>query len=354
MFLRLKTVSVPKLFKAAKIGRYVLNEEQLMQRRSASWQRLELLTRTAERGLKYLSGDEIVEMTRLYRQASADHAAIISSSINPELGDWLGRLVGRSYGVLYQAPTRPIGEWLKDSLRRGAATVRKRSRPIYLAALLFFGSSCLAALMLHFNPNVLPVMLGPEYQVLFESWKSGQHEARTGDESVAASFFYATNNPFVGVRIAAFSSVTLGILGVFMLWMNGAMLGLLAYEMSTVGQLKFLLVSIFPHGVSEIGGILLTTAAGFILGGAVISPGRRTRLESLKHNGKDSLTVLVVGLVMIFCAAPIEGFFSFNPAIPQWSKMAFGITAVAAWMGYFVFYGRDSEPEPSELDAETD
>ena len=330
----------------------MLNEEQLMQRRAASWERLELLTRTAERGLKHLTGDEIVEMTRLYRQASADHAAITSSSINPELGDWLGRLVGRSYGILYQAPTRPLQEWLKDSLKAGAVAVRRRRRPIYLVTALFVASSFLAALMLHLNPNVLAVMLGPEYQTVFEGWKSGSHEGRSGGESVAASFFYATNNPFVGVRIAAYSAVTFGILGVYMIWMNGAMIGLLAYEMASVGQLKFLLVSIFPHGVSELGGIFLTTAAGFILGGAVIAPGRRTRLESLRFHGRDALTVLVVGLVMIFCAAPIEGFFSFNPAVPQWSKAAFGITALAAWLGYFIFYRCETEDEPSEPVAE--
>ena len=65
--------------------------------------------------------------------------------------------------------------------------MRKRSRPIYLAALLFFGSSCLAALMLHFNPNVLPVMLAQKGGVILNTGSTVGLNAMGGLPAYSAS-----------------------------------------------------------------------------------------------------------------------------------------------------------------------
>jgi hypothetical protein len=53
----------------------------------------------------------------------------------------------------------------------------------------------------------------------------------------------------------------------------------------------------------------------------------------------------------MYIAAPIEGFFSFNPRVPTVAKIAFIIASAAAWAMFWGFYGRKSEAESLEQPA---
>jgi uncharacterized membrane protein SpoIIM required for sporulation len=89
--------------------------------------------------------------------------------------------------------------------------------------------------------------------------------------------------------------------------------------------------------------LLVTASGGFVMAWAMIRPGRRRRGDAMRIAGKDALTLMLTGLVMIVIAAPIEGFFSFNPGVPTWAKVAFALCALAAWSAFFVGYGQDRE-----------
>jgi uncharacterized membrane protein SpoIIM required for sporulation len=175
---------------------------------------------------------------------------------------------------------------------------------------------------------------------LFETWKSGRFDKRQGGESLAMTAFYASNNPRVGILLHSLGLVTFGVMTAYVLWTNGALLGSLMSDMAGVGRLGFLLVSVLPHGVSEIGGLWVSGAGGFVLGWALLNPGRLSRGESVWRSGRDALALLVTGLVMILAAAPIEGFFSFNPSVPREAKAAFGMASLVAWAVFFARHGR--------------
>ncbi len=68
------------------------------------------------------------------------------------------------------------------------------------------------------------------------------------------------------------------------------MVGGLAQFVQPAGSLPYLLTSIFPHGVPEIGGFFFTAAAGFLCGISIISPGRAA---APKHSGP---TVAILAL----------------------------------------------------------
>jgi hypothetical protein len=52
----------------------------------------------------------------------------------------------------------------------------------------------------------------------------------------------------------------------------------------------------------------------------------------------------------MFIAAPIEGFFSFNPSVPMWAKVAFAALSAVAWGAFWLGYGRETS-EPAAVDA---
>lgn len=318
-----------------------MNEEAIFRKRVQGWIRLTELTDKAESSVRKMSGEEVSEFVRLYRKASADLSFMATQTSNAEVTEYLNAIVSRAYGVLYRPPTRAFSVVVADGLTTGAATVRRHGLALLLSALVFMGSAVFSFGMMKARPDLRHHFVSSQMEPLFEKWKEGRHEDRMGGESVAMTALYAGNNPRVGVMMTAVSIATFGVLTTVILWSNGSMVGALSADMDSVGQLGFLLSSIAPHGVSEVGGFLVTGAAGFVLAWALINPGRRTRGEAVRMAGKDAFVMLLVGVVMIALAAPIEGFFSFNPAIPQGLKVVFALAALTGWCLYFVGYGRD-------------
>lgn len=324
-------------------GAGLFNEEAFLKKRVEGWARLDALALKAAGAIRSLTGDELVEFVRLYRQASADLAFLMTHSSNQDVVTYLNGIVGRSYGQIYQARSRRFGEVVSNGFASAAQTVRRRRRPIYLSLGIFLAATFAAAAVVSLQPEAVTFFIPPEFAEVRDHWKSGDFEARTGEQNLAMTAFYASNNPMVGIMTNALGFATAGVMTALMLWQNGALLGALAADVASVGQLGHLLSSIFPHGVSEIGGIIVAGGAAFALGGAIIAPGDRTRMDAIKEAGKDGLTLLILSLIMIVLAAPIEGFFSFNPAIPQWLKVVAGSVALAAWLAYFIGYAKQPD-----------
>ena len=149
-------------------NRGVLNEELFLAKRWDSWKRLDEMARRAEQGVHRLSGTEIVEFVRLHRQTSGDLAFMISQSSNQDVVQYLNSLVSRSYSVLYRRSPRRALEVLKDALVISAKTCRRRFRPIFLAAAVFFAGSFFAAGSMSVLPDTRDYFIPPAAEELFE------------------------------------------------------------------------------------------------------------------------------------------------------------------------------------------
>jgi uncharacterized membrane protein SpoIIM required for sporulation len=118
--------------------------------------------------------------------------------------------------------------------------------------------------------------------------------------------------------------------------------------MAAVGKTWFLWSSILPHGVPELTGIFVSGGAGLVLGWALIHPGRKKRGAALKEAGKDAIVLLLTAYILMFIAAPIEGYFSFNPAVPQEIKFILAIVTAGLWAAFWIGYGRTPSPSPPQ------
>jgi hypothetical protein len=56
---------------------------------------------------------------------------------------------------------------------------------------------------------------------------------------------------------------------------------------------------------------------------------------------------MIMGIIMMYVAAPFEGFFSFNASVPQSAKVAMAILVFSAWCLFWYFYGRGRD-KPTE------
>ena len=318
-----------------------MNEEAFVEKREPEWKRFSFLCDRAEVSPVNLRPEELREFVRLYRRVSSDLALARTRSINPELVDFLNALCARGYGLLYRTPSKPWRKAFGGAVRLAAQTVRRQVVSILVSALLLFGSAGFAALAMRTMPELRSHFISPDDDGI-KGWKSGKFEARTGSESIGASGFYSANNPRVAITAGAIAAATFGVGTAFMLYANGTILGALASEMADVGKLGHLIVSIAPHGVTEISGMLVSGAAGLVMGWALISPGRRRRGDALREAGKDAIVMLATAVVLMLLAAPVEGFVSFNPNIPDWAKAGFAIATAVGWGLFWTGYGTDA------------
>lgn len=330
----------------------MLNEESYLKRRTQSWRRLELLCDKADTGgFRKLSGLEVVEYVRLYRQTSADLAFLMTHSSNKDVVAHLNRLVGRAYAMLYRAPSRSFLKVIDDGLFAAASTMRRHRGLFWLSAGILGLAAAFAFFVMTTRPEMRHFFVDPSMEANFDSWKSGEFDPRTGGEGVMATSFYWANNLRAGMTAVGIASATAGVGAVYVLWMNGAILGALSADMAGVGLLPYLWISIAPHGVSEMGGFIVAAAAGFLIARAVLMPGNKSRGDAVRHAGKDAFVMFILALVMIGLAAPIEGFFSFNPLVPLPVKaLAAGLLFVA-WTLFFTRYGLKREKLEEEAEA---
>jgi uncharacterized membrane protein SpoIIM required for sporulation len=327
-----------------------MNEESFLSKRKADWVHLMELCDRADRSPTDLTKEQLLDLFRLYRRTSTDLAVARTISTSPSLIGYLNDLTCRAYSVVYRQPREAFWSVVYNSVVLAAQTVRRRKAFIFISAGLFFLSAISVFCLCRYSSSMHELFVPKAFAGVFDQWKSGKFEERTGSESAAAWSNYASHNPTVAIVSGAVGAGTFGVLSLYLILQNGALLGSLASELIPVHRLDFLLSSIFPHGVPEISGLIISGACGLLLGWALINPGKLTRGESLRQVGKDAITLLGTSVCMMFIAAPIEGFFSFNPHVPGWCKTLVGAISLTFWLIFWSSFGKATQPERNRED----
>ncbi|MFC6103192.1 stage II sporulation protein M [Olivibacter domesticus] len=149
----------------------------------------------------------------------------------------------------------------------------------------------------------------------------------------------AVNN----IKVSCFAFL-LGILcsvgTVVLLMYNGIMLGSFQYYFFSKGLGLASVMVIWVHGTLEIAAIILSGAAGLILGNSLLFPGTYTRLISFKRGGKDGVKI-IIGLVPIFIAAALlESFVTRHTEMPTWLSGLILMGSLVFLIWYVIIYPR--------------
>lgn len=321
-----------------------MNEVAFQAKHQADWYRLKELSTKASASATQLTFAELKEMLRLHRRTSRDLAVMRTWSTRQELVSYLNDLVGNVHCQLYAQMRGSFWAALKEGIFTAARTFRKQFAAVVCAAAIFVGGGLFAFLLMQKVPATREHFVPHAFEPTFQSWKNGELPDRSHDESFAAWGMYAGNNPKVAAITAAVGAGSFGVATVLMDWQNGVILGSLASECQDTGRLGFLITSIIPHGIPEISGLIIASSAGLVLGWALICPGRRTRAESLAEAGKDGIVLMITGVCMMYVAAPIEGYFSFNPGIPGPVKLLVALFEIGFWAYFWSSVGKEPAP----------
>lgn len=320
----------------------------LFRRQKRTWDEYDrALAEARERGLAEIGEARVSRFAAMYRAIAADLARARTYGGSPELLYALERSVGAGHNLLYRAPAQGwagVRRWVTGGF---PALVRKRWRPIALAAALTFGPALVTYVVAVNDPAEGRALAGPVLVQRAEAAEDreahGKGYIRAAEEggSSALSGEIMTNN--VKVTFIAFAGgIVAGIGTVLILVFNGVMLGAGLGVFANAGATVYFLTFILPHGVIEMTAICIAGGAGLWLGSALVLPGRMTRREALVVRGREAISLIGGTACMLVVAGTIEGFISPSD-LPREVKFAVASLAALLLLAWIFFAGRDAD-----------
>ncbi|HEX6426753.1 MAG TPA: stage II sporulation protein M, partial [Niastella sp.] len=234
---------------------------------------------------------------------------------------YLNDLASRIYLNIYKnkrEETSRIGRFFKTEL---PLTVRKHHREILYAFLIFVGFAVIAAFSAAHDETFVRGVLGDGYVEMTEDniAKGDPFGVYKHTNALNMFAYIALNNIYVSFRVFVFG-IFIGLGSIKEMFLNGVMVGSFQYYFFAKDLGWQSILVIWTHGTLEISAIILSGAAGLILGNSILFPGSHKRLHSLMQGVKDGLKIMIALVPVLLVAAFLEGFvtrYSYS-AMPYW------------------------------------
>jgi uncharacterized membrane protein SpoIIM required for sporulation len=289
--------------------------QRFVESRRDRWERLETLLQALEqrRGAR-LERSEILDVGRLYREATADLARIqaFGSGEGPPdpLEVYLNRLVARAHGQVYRSQSPGWGrlwEFLRVTLPE---TVRETGPWTLLALAVFLLGFLLGFALALVDDGFPPLIVSPSLIRMVEDGKVW-FDSILAVRPLASSLIM-TNN--ISVTFLAFGlGISLGLGTLYIMAFNGLMVGVLAALCHGHGLDIPFWSFVLPHGVIELTAIFMAGGAGLLLGGALVAPGDLPRRDALVHRGRKAVRLVLGCVPLLVVAGVVEAFVSPAP-----------------------------------------
>ena len=146
------------------------------------------------------------------------------------------------------------------------------------------------------------------------------------------------NNLKVGMMCYIFG--IFGGIGTFYISLqNAIMLGSFQYFFFQQGVFWKSVRGIWIHGSMEIFGIVIETAAGYILGASILFPKTYSRMNSFKIGFKNSFKIFLSTVPFTIAAGFLEGFITrYSIDMPNWLSSFIILFTLAIISFYYLIY----------------
>ncbi|HEX6234228.1 MAG TPA: stage II sporulation protein M [Jiangellaceae bacterium] len=280
----------------------------------AEWNRLDELIKRRRR----LTGPEADELVTLYRRASTHLSTIRSAAPDIATIERLTRLISRARTSIAGSADPGWSDVVRFITASFPAAVY-RTRRWWVAA----------------NPNVQSSIAAPD-----EIRQLVEQDFEDYYSTYPASSFAAqvwTNNAWVAAGALILGVALVPV--VLILLTNALNVGVTGGLMAAYGKLDIFFGLITPHGLLELTAVFVAAGAGLRVGWAWIDPGSRTRGQALAEEGRSAVGI-AIGLAGILLISGIIEAFVTPSGLPTWARIAIGIAAWAAFIGYVWTFGR--------------
>ncbi len=279
-----------------------------LKKRKPHWERLEkILAQSGLSGVSALSYRELQELGLLYRQVAADLASVREDPASTRLAAYLNQLMSRAHNLVYMGrKSRPggIGAFYARVFPR---VFRSTFNYTLTAFVIFIAAAAAGFLACLGDPTFQRFFLGGPMSDTIERHKMWT-ESIVAIKPLASSQIM-TNN--IAVSLAAFAmGITAGVGTVYMMLMNGLMLGVISAACWQGGMGLNLAEFVFPHGVLELPAIFIAGGGGLLIARAILFPGALPRRDALVFYGGQGVRLALGIIPILVVAGIIEGFLS--------------------------------------------
>ncbi len=277
------------------------------------------------------------EVARGYR-AACEHLALAQERAYPlHLADRLDTLTARAHRLIYHRPPRGWHTLLLFVRVGFPQRLRSHWRYLLLATLVFVLPLLAVGVATWLDPSFALTMMGAGQLAEFDSMYGDSAEAigrtRDADTDWMMFGFYLRNN--ISVAFQCFATGLLAGLGtLFFLAYNGALIGAVAGYLTAKGLGHSFWPFVATHSSFELTAIVISGAAGLMLGHALLAPGPYTRGHALRRSAADAAVLVGGATVLLVLAAVIEAFWSSARWLPLPLKL--GVAALC-WLGVVLY-----------------
>jgi uncharacterized membrane protein SpoIIM required for sporulation len=282
------------------------------------------------------------EMPARFRRVCQSLALAAERRYSTELVDRLNRLALRGHHALYANRRRESQQVLDFMLAGLPRLVRQEWRLVAAAAVLFFGPLVGLIVLLQAFPDFVHYLLSPGQIANFHEMYDPANRRlgmREADTSMMMFGFYIWNNVRIGFQTFA-GGMLAGVGSAWFLGANGVILGAVAGYLTQVGYTETFWSFVAGHSSFELLAIVLSGAAGFKLGLAIIAPGNVSRKAALVAAARPAVRIMYGAAVLFFAAAFVEAFWSPITEVGFTLKIIVGIAAWVILLAYFALAGR--------------
>ncbi len=175
--------------------------------------------------------------------------------------------------------------------------------------MIFMVASLVGYLCISEKSKLIDLIISPEqqqhYQKSIKMVDPRKPHPDANKSGIAISSFIMANNIRVCIKSFA-TGIFLGMGTIYVLILNGLLLGGLASLYTSGGLAAYFWSLILPHGGIELLSVFIAGGAGLIIGHALVNPGKMKRKDKLKTEGSKAIK-LVLGIIpMLVIAGLIE------------------------------------------------
>lgn len=330
---------------------------QFEQSHRADWAELEAALSRLERGRKIkafkkmgdapLAAIDGARVAALYRR-SCEHLALAQARAYPiHLTHRLEMLTQRGHRIIYRRDDHGASRFKQLVLVDFPQSVRAHRWYLLAATLLFLLPMLTVGWASYRDPGFVLHMMDADQVQNFDSMYGDKENAighlRRASTDWHMFGFYIQNNISIGFQCFA-SGLFWGVGSLFYLVFNGQSMGAVAGYLTARGYSETFYSFVVTHSAFELTAIVLCGAAGLRLGHALLSPGRHTRIESLKLASKDAITVVYGAIGLLLIAAAVEAFWSSARWVAPGVKYGVGAVCWTLVIAYLGWQGRPRSP----------
>ncbi len=269
--------------------------------------------------------DTVLAAVRSYPEIARDLAIARRAAPTSKVTRQLAQIYSELHRLVFKSTvslSEEAAQWIRGDVPRIAGELRA---PILWITLLFAASGLAGWWLVASHPELIALFAS-------ESMIDGVHRGKLWTDdllnvvpSSLLSISIFSNN--IAVTLTAMCvGVAYGLGTIYIIALNGLMLGGIFAFTAEYGLAGRLATFICAHGFTELSIIFVSGAVGVSLGEAIARPGSRARADAFQRAASDGVRLMLVCAVFLIGAGLIEGYVSPNDNYPLWARLLIGLS----------------------------